>query len=269
MASQGGLKEVVSLYQTLIKEWNRKPVDLEKVGKLLSGMKMALIQFSFLPTSSSKPSPQELLLARDALEIGVQWSILKKDIPSFERYMAQLKPYYLDYKGTLEESAYMFQLLGLNLLSLLAQNRLAEFHTELELLPAKELQNNVYIKHSVSLEQYLMEGNYNKVFLARGNVPADNYHFFMNILLDTLRDEIAACTEKAYQCISLPEASRILYFESEKDMRAFAEKRAWILKEDKYYYFEPETDKEMQQEIPAYKMIQHMLEYAKELERIV
>ena len=45
--------------------------------------------------------------------------------------------------------------------------------------------------------------------------------------------------------------------------------RGWILKEDKYYYFELETDKEMQQEIPAYKMIQHMLEYAKELERIV
>ncbi|XP_073247998.1 26S proteasome non-ATPase regulatory subunit 8-like isoform X2 [Porites lutea] len=260
MASQTGLKEVVSLYQTLIKEWNRKPVDLEKVGKLLSGMKMALIQFSFLPTSSCKPSPQELLLARDALEIGVQWSISKKDIPSFERYMAQLKPYYLDYKGILEESAYMYQLLGLNLLSLLAQNRLAEFHTELELLPAKELQNNVYIKHSVSLEQ---------VFLARGNVPADNYHFFMNILLDTLRDEIAACTEKAYPCISLPEATRILYFESEKDMRAFGEKRGWILKEDKYYYFELESEKETKQEIPSYKMIQYMLEYAKELERIV
>lgn len=45
MASQGGLKEVVSLYQTLIKEWNRKPVDLEKVGKLLSGMKASF----FLP----------------------------------------------------------------------------------------------------------------------------------------------------------------------------------------------------------------------------
>jgi len=41
MASQTGLKEVVSLYQTLIKEWNRKPVDLEKVGKLLSGMKVS------------------------------------------------------------------------------------------------------------------------------------------------------------------------------------------------------------------------------------
>ena len=41
MASQVGLKEVVSLYQTLIKEWNRKPVELEKVGKLLSGMKVS------------------------------------------------------------------------------------------------------------------------------------------------------------------------------------------------------------------------------------
>ena len=48
MASQAGLKEVVSLYQTLIKEWNRKPVDLEKVGKLLSGMKVSEKKFSFV-----------------------------------------------------------------------------------------------------------------------------------------------------------------------------------------------------------------------------
>ena len=40
---------------------------------------------------------------------------------------------------------------------------MAEFHTELERLPAKEVQNNVYIKHPVSLEQYIMEGSYNKV----------------------------------------------------------------------------------------------------------
>lgn len=53
----------------------------------------------------------------------------------------------------LPESAYMHQLLGLNLLFLLSQNRVAEFHTELERLPAKDIQTNVYIKHPVSLEQ--------------------------------------------------------------------------------------------------------------------
>lgn len=52
MASQAGLKEVVSLYQTLIKEWNRKPVDLEKVGKLLSGMKVSEFFVRLFPNSS-------------------------------------------------------------------------------------------------------------------------------------------------------------------------------------------------------------------------
>lgn len=61
------------------------------------------------------------------------------------------------------ESAYKYQLLGLNLLFLLSQNRVAEFHTELELLPADQIQSNVYVRHPLSLEQYLMEGSYNKV----------------------------------------------------------------------------------------------------------
>lgn len=35
--------------------------------------------------------------------------------------------------------------------------------------------------------QYLMEGSYNKVFLAKGNIPAESYTFFIDILLDTIR----------------------------------------------------------------------------------
>lgn len=33
------------------------------------------------------------------LEIGAQWAIETKDADAFERYMAQLKPYYLDYRS--------------------------------------------------------------------------------------------------------------------------------------------------------------------------
>lgn len=125
--------------------------------------KFELTNLMFLPTSNATASKQELLLARDILEIGVQWSIECNDIPSFERYMAQLKCYYFDYKSYLPESAFKYQLLGLNLLFLLSQNRVAEFHTELELLPADHIQNDVYIRHPLSIEQYLMEGSYNKV----------------------------------------------------------------------------------------------------------
>ncbi|XP_069500457.1 26S proteasome non-ATPase regulatory subunit 8 isoform X2 [Ambystoma mexicanum] len=181
-----GLRQAGLMYERLRTEWSRKSPDLRECGESLGKLKLALLELNFLPTTGTKLTKQQLILARDILEIGAQWSILKKDIPSFERYMAQLKCYYFDYKEELPESAYKHQLLGLNLLFLLSQNRVAEFHTELERLPAKDIQTNVYIKHPVSLEQYLMEGSYNKVFLAKGNIPAESYTFFIDILLDTI-----------------------------------------------------------------------------------
>ncbi|KAG8302002.1 26S proteasome non-ATPase regulatory subunit 8 [Homalodisca vitripennis] len=160
----------------------------------------------------------------DILEIGAQYSIAVRDIPSFERYMAQLKCYYLDYRDQLPESSFKYQLLGLNLLLLLSQNRVAEFHTELELLPADQIQSNVYIRHPLSLEQYLMEGNYNKIFLAKGNVPAESYNFFIDILLETVRDEIATCLEKAYRKISAHEATRMLNLPNQTAIKDYGSK---------------------------------------------
>lgn len=43
-------------------------------------------------------SQKELLVARDVLEIGVEYSVATRDIPAFKRYMSQLKCYYNDYK---------------------------------------------------------------------------------------------------------------------------------------------------------------------------
>ncbi|XP_078591863.1 26S proteasome non-ATPase regulatory subunit 8-like isoform X2 [Branchiostoma floridae x Branchiostoma japonicum] len=261
-------EEVVQMYQTLSQEWSRKPPNLQKCGEQLSKLKVCLLELSFLPTADTKPSKQELLVARDILEIGAQWSIMMKDIPGFERYMAQLKCYYLDYKTELPVSAYKYQLLGLNLLCLLSQTRLAEFHTELELLPSKEIYNNIYIKHPVSMEQYLMEGSYNKVFLAKGNVPAESYGFFIDILLNTIRDEIAACAEKAYDRISSTETARILFFENKKDVKEYAAKRGWTLRPDHFFEFNKEPEKK-EETIPANELASQAIEYARELEMIV
>ena len=72
----------------------------------------------------------------------------------------------------------------------LSQNRLDDFHTELELLPPDILLSNPYIESPVQLEQFIMEGKYNKVIDTRYNVPADSYKFFIDVLLVTIRDEI-------------------------------------------------------------------------------
>ena len=80
----------------------------------------------------------------------------------------------------------MYCVLGLGLLGLLAQNKISEFHTELERLDLESL-SNVYIKHPISIEQCLMEGSFNKIWNAKVNVPAEEYAFFMDILMGTIR----------------------------------------------------------------------------------
>jgi len=246
----GGLKDAVSVYQTLKKDFNKRNPSIEKCDQHMKKLKVALTGLSFLPSNHSASSVQENVLARDVLEIGAQLSIMKRDIPAFERYMSQLKCYYLDYTDQVAESPYKQQLLGLNLLCLLAQNRVAEFHTELERLATADVLDNVYIKHPVAMEQYLMEGNYNKLFLAKGNVPAESYNFFIDILLGTIRDEIANCMEKSYARISHAEACRMLYFENSSELKEYALKREWNLESDSFY-FSNDKEKEESDTLPS------------------
>ena len=160
-------------------------------------------------------------------------------------------------------------MLGLNLLFLLSQNRVAEFHTELELLPSDQIQSNVYVRHPLSLEQYLMEGSYNKIFLAKGNVPAASYNFFIDILLNTVRDEIGACLESAYDKISVKDASRMLNLSSDKETMSFASKKNWILEKDGYFYFGEPREKKVEEPIPSFDLATLSIDYARELEMIV
>ena len=68
-----------------------------------------------------------------------------------------------------------------------------------------------------------------QVFLAKGNVPAESYNFFIDILLLTIRDEIAACVDKAYERIAFNEAARMLFFSKPQEMKAYGEKVSAVI----------------------------------------
>lgn len=55
------------------------------------------------------------------------------------------------YSAIIPPSQQMYPLIGLNLLRLLSQNKLSEFHTTLESIDSDELQNNQFIKQAVDL----------------------------------------------------------------------------------------------------------------------
>lgn len=182
--------------------------------------------------------------------------------------MSQLKCYYYDYKNLIPDSQNKYKLLGLNLLFLLSQNRVAEFHTELELLPCEIIQSNKFIKHPLALEQCLMEGRYNKLFSAKNESPDAAYNVFIDILLDTVRNEIGACLERAYEKVSVGEAGKRLNLSSKDEVVRFAQKRNWKLGNDGFYHFSQEKPK-AKEAIPSVELCEMAISYARELEMIV
>merc|ERR1711874_430227 len=180
---------------------------------------------------SQPTNEREMLVMREVFEIGAQWSISSRDVPSFERYMSMLKSVYTDQSTALPESSRMYEILGLNLLFLLSQNRLGDFHTELELLPPDILLSNPYIENPVQLEQFIMEGKYNKVIDTRYNVPAESYKFFIDVLLETIRIEIARCMEKSYEDIDAEECRKMLHLDV-GELEKYAQEKEWTFEKN-------------------------------------
>ncbi|KAI7886764.1 hypothetical protein K492DRAFT_215527 [Lichtheimia hyalospora FSU 10163] len=242
--------------------------NADKCNDLLARSKIAFIQLGVFNPTPQNANVDLLVVARDILEMGAYHSVRTKDIESFERYIAQLNTYYHDLASVLPSSPQMFPLIALNLLRLLSQNRLSDFHTALETIDPEQLQSNAYIKQAVDLEQYLMEGSYNKVWSTRKNVQGEEFMFFYDILIDTIRDEIASCSEKAYDSLPLQDASTLLFLRNSQELLNFAQKRGWkVHPGEQIIHFG--TDDSAAVEIPQEQIITQTLTYAKELERIV
>lgn len=193
-------------------------------------------------------------------------SLKAKDVAAFSRHIAQVKPYYDDYASLLPEAESKWMVIGLNLLGLLAQNRIAEFHTELELIPQSVIQGTPSIAFLVELEQWLMEGSYNKVLKAAKTATDPNFALFMGMLTDMLRDKIMDCSQAAYEVMPAKDACKLLLLSDEPELKQYAEKRGWVLRDG---LVEFNQDKGEEMSIPALKVIGQTVSYATEMERIV
>jgi len=185
---------------------------------------LAMTKFSLPGLTDAEQDKKNLLLAREILEFGALLSIRLKDLAAFERYVAQVKTYYYDFGQKIPVSSRQNMILGLNLMHLLAKNKLDEFHIELELIPLAQHQDQ-FIKHPVQLEQYMMEGAYNKVLKSKDSAPNDSYTFFMDLLMNTVRNEIADCLEAAYNDINVTDAQKLLGFSDANHFDKYAKER--------------------------------------------
>ncbi|KAI9916992.1 hypothetical protein PsorP6_017995 [Peronosclerospora sorghi] len=241
---------------------------MDEASHLLAKLKMALTTLPALPPcgGNSLTVQQEMEFARHVLESATLLSILREDMAAFERSMIQLKVYY---SSGLEPSPLHYPILGTRLLQLLVENRMAEFHNELELLPEPS-REDPNVAFAVKLEQYLMEGTYNKVLEARTHVPNPYFPFFLSQLLQTVRENIAECAEVAYPCLTLVDAQKMLIFNSPAELNDYIqqEKTEWVVRQGKVWFKAPEKSLGAS-DIPSLRLVGETLAYATELDRIV
>ncbi|TFK29277.1 proteasome 26S subunit [Coprinopsis marcescibilis] len=258
-----------TLYENLQRAFYARPSELKTCVELLAQLKLGLIEAGLL-IPQGNVNFGDLVVARDILEIGALVSIRSKDIPSFDRYFSQLQTFYIDYRTipNFPPSKREYPIRGLNLIRLLTQNRIADFHTTLESLPADVIAENPYIRHPVSLERWLMEGSYSKVWNAREEAPAEEYKFFIDSLMGTIRNEIASCEEAAYESLPLKDAATLLFFTNQTELTRFAQERNWQLDLSAGLIRFAHKGEE-KTEIPKQRLIAASLLYARELEQIV
>lgn len=93
---------------------------------------------------------EERALAKQVLEYAVLLSINLADKEAFQRHISSLRPYYLTEASRQNPSDVMYSVIGLNLLYLLVENRLADFHCEVrqEQSIVRELVRSAYQNES-------------------------------------------------------------------------------------------------------------------------
>ena len=145
-----------------------------------------LVAANHLLTPTPQTLPEQIVLARTVFEIGAFTSIHLKDKAGFVNYLGYLQNFYPLGLGGPKEA----ELTGLNLLRLLAENRISEFHTQLEIIDATTgpVAESEPVKFARGLEEWVMEGAYNRVWKAGEGREVNVYQkFFLDVLMDTIR----------------------------------------------------------------------------------
>ncbi|KMU80191.1 26S proteasome non-ATPase regulatory subunit 8 [Coccidioides immitis RMSCC 3703] len=243
--------------------------QLDQALALLSRSKLALLQLNALIPTSSTP-PRLFSLAREILELGAITSIRRGDAPSFTRYYQQLQPFYdierhiIATQGNTSQinvhTSQRSKITGLYLLLLLSMGNNTDFHTVLEgLVEEASIQGRI-VWRETKLE----------------NVPSPDFGLFSDILIGTIRSEIADCSEKAYPSLPISNIKNLLFFNSEGAVIEFAKERGWTLKDGRVYFptQEEQTDEDASQSekqilLTGGNVIENAIGYARQLETIV
>lgn len=97
-------------------------------------------------------------------------------------------------------------------------------------------------------------------------------NLLLQVLINTIRSEIASCSERAYPSLPISDAKSLFFLDSEGAVVQFAQARGWIAKDGRIYF--PRQEEELmaaEKDVMSASnvVIENTLGYARKLETIV
>ena len=96
--------------------------------------------------------------------------------------------------------------------------------------------------------------------------------FTPQVLVGTIRSEIASCSEKAYPSLPITNAKNLLFLDSEGSVVDFAKERGWVVRDGRIYFPVQQGEEERTEKdilVASGQVIENTIGYARELETIV
>ncbi|KJH49344.1 SAC3/GANP family protein [Dictyocaulus viviparus] len=256
------MASICQMHKTLLTEWSKEQRNTDTVGQVLKQLGDALFDQTAI---GSLDANALTTIYKDYYEISALLAALRNDMPAFDDTIPRVLSFYEQCPSAAENK---YLMIGLNLMFLLASNRLSDFHMMLESVPQNIQSNNPYISTPVRLEQSLMEGAYNKVVLTEKTIPSHFYSIFIRIMMDAVRSDIAVSIEKSFKLLSTRDAANMLLFENDVQVQEFAKQRKWK-NEHGCFVFETDVAHHEKPILDTTRIAKQTIFYAKQLEMIV
>ncbi|GMM30026.1 proteasome regulatory particle lid subunit [Martiniozyma asiatica (nom. inval.)] len=236
--------------------------EYESCLPIITLVKRELVKHQLL-VPNSKTNKSDLKITQSILEIGALTSLNVGQMDAFENYVNQLKPFYNGQSLEIQS-----KIMSLYLMYLLTQNNLALFHIELERFENIELlENDIYLSIPIKFEQWIIDGDYYKVFNnSQVKFPAKEFDFFKDELINSVRLSIAQNLQVSYKELKLENLKLLLYLKEVDESETFIDEMGWSVENGIVQF---NGDIEMGELQDDKVLIKRTLGYAREMESIV
>jgi len=237
------------------------------VNTTINALKVELTHYALIPPfGAGGPDVIELSIARETYELAALAAVANRDGAAFNRAIAALSVYYHDFATVLPPSPLQPRISGLALLKLISDDDISAYAAAVELITDTAVRNSPEVRFVVDVAAAVSEGRYNSVLTAAARLPANEFGFFIDRLIVTVRNKVADYSESAYSRYPLERAHSLLMIDDAADVRLFAKQRQWTIDGADIVF---PSAKAPTAGYSALTSIAENLKYANELERIV